>query len=698
MRIRWKLTILLLAVSLVPLVTLKVVDGRAIRRLSDRVVDQVTATVSRRVEHELLQHVHGAALRMEMARSRAELVARTQAEGFTEALAQPPSRSAGPPAWATPAAFKDGGVAGLRPQPGWPVGAEPAPMVSYDRAVVLMAGGEPNAASADALSSRVGLLRALSDGNRARVRSQFVCLENGVHLSFPGKDGHWGDFDGRQRPWYTNAVEAGGIAWTGPYLDTPTGEPRLTCSFPLKRDDGTLLGVTGVDLSLDQALSMLALPPDLSLGASSVVVMLDEGGGAKVVLRQSDRGDSVEPPEPTPLTADDPSSLAHLIDDLSAGRDGVMQCPYQGEPCVWAYGSLSQGMGVVMIVPSRRVDAMVEGTRQDLRSLSQDSIRTTAAAAVIVVLLVLASAYLLARTIARPIRRLADAAEAVRQGDLAARVRIKPRRDEIGKLARTFDAMVPALADRLRLRESLALANELQQGLLPKEPPQIPGHEVFGVSHYCDETGGDYYDYLQPVVLGDGRFGLVVGDVTGHGVPAALVMTSVRALLQSHAGESQSPGELLGIVNTAIARDADQGRFITLQLVVLDTRAGEMHAANAGHDPGLIFRAESGVFDELPLGGLPLGVDGGERYATEAVPPLAPGDVLVIGTDGIWETRDKAGRFYGKERLREAIREHTVQSPREIGEALLADLDTFRAGAARLDDVTFVIVKGTGAG
>lgn len=696
MRIRWKLTILLLAVSLVPLLVLKVVDAGAIARLSDRVVEQVTSTVTRLVEHELLGHVHRTAERMSAVRDRTEMITRTQAALFADAIGSAPLGEDAAPAIHTPGAFEDGAIPGLREQPGWPSGATPGPRVSYEVPVVLFPAdeGPSHRRVAATLAGRVEMLDVLSSGIREHIRGQFVCLENGVHLSYPGRGGYPEEFDGRDRPWYARALEVGGVGWTRPGRDAITGETRLTCSAPVKDADGVLLGVTGVDVSLDEALEILELPPELALGASASVVLLDGAGGAEIVFARSDSGPS--PDGRSVFESDDEAGLAGLIADLEAGRDGVVFMPRAGEPSVWAYGAISPDTGVVMIVPQHRVDALVEEAKQELKGLSQESVRTTAAAAIIVIGLVFVSAYGLARTISRPIRRLADAADAVGGGDLAARVRVRPRGDEIGKLARAFNTMVPALSDRLRLRESVELANELQQGLLPSESPEIPGFEVFGVSLYCDETGGDYFDYLRPVTLGEGRFGLVVGDVTGHGVPAALVMTSVRALLQSHAGRAGSPGELLGVVNETIARDAAQGRFITLQLVVLDTAAGVMRAANAGHDPGLIYRAETGVFDELPLGGLPLGVSPDERYQTTESPPPGPGDVLVIGTDGIWEMREPSRQFYGKERLREVVRRHASGTADEIGGALLADLDTFRAGSPRLDDVTFVILKAVG--
>lgn len=684
MRIRWKLTILLLVVSLAPLIALKVTDARAIGRFSGRSIEQMSAAITRRVEHELLLHVHTTAELLESLRRQTASIVRSQDALFTAALGG--ALTAAPAPVRTSADFDAGEVSPLREQPGWP-GVD-RPRVSYDTPVVVPPPGMDREAAGRAAAGLVGftgVLDAMSREIRPSIRSQFVCLASGVHVAFPGKGGYPPGFDGRQRTWYAAAVKAGDTAWTGPYRDAPTGETRITCSRPLLGPDGDVLGVTGVDLSIRSPLAVLELPAELALGSSSYIVSIGDGGGWSVLFSRPG-GDP-----PADLSTDDPMARAEIIADLKAGREGVVDAGFHGEPSIWAYGTIAPDRGVVMIVPRHRVEALVEGARQELRSLAQESVRVTAAATLIVAVLAVLLAYLISKTVSRPIRRLADAAEAIGRGDLAARVRIRPRGDEIGKLAGTFNAMVPALADRMRLRESVALAEEIQRGLLPRGDPDIPGYEIHGRSIYCDEMGGDYFDYLMPDCLGEGRFGLVVGDVTGHGMAAALGMTSVRSLILSHAGRVGSPGELLTVVNETAARDADRGRFVTLELLVIEGPV--MRSANAGHDPGLLFRSATGVFEELPGGGLPLGVSGEERYSTAEIRAPAPGDVLVIGTDGIWETRDPAGTFYGKARLRELVRRHAGGTPRAIGDALLADLDDFRKGEPFHDDVTFVIVK-----
>lgn len=706
MRIRVKLTIILLACTLAPLVIVRIVDVRAIGRLSERVSEQTTTAVSRRVERELILTTNGIAEQMGEKLRAVTMIAQSQAELFSGPASTPPGLPAGglPRRLFTADEFDAGSpdLPPLQDQPGWRAGGGRMPRVTYDVPVFAPAPGlsleDPAvAARAAALAGTVDLLTVLSSGRRGLIRSQYVCLEDGLHMSFPGKGGYPAGYDGRERPWYAAGFEAASVEFIGPVQDLVTGETRMTCAAPVHAGE-RVIGVTAVDISLQDVLDTLELPPELALGSEALVVGYAEGGLDVLMAAREGGLVTVASEEPERLVTTDAEGLERLGREIQSGRSGAITMPRDGQDCVWAYAHMGPRVGVVMVVPVARIDAMTESVRRDLRTMEQETFRSSAAAVLIVIVLSFLVAYLIGRTLSRPIRRLADAAEAVSEGDLGARADVRPRRDEIGKLARAFNQMVPALADRMRLRESVALANELQQGLLPTEHPVIPGFDVFGVAMYCDETGGDYFDYLFPMQLGEGRYGVALGDVTGHGIPAALVMTSARALIQSHARSAGEPGEILDRVNETVARDASQGRFITLVLLLIETDGGgcRIRLANAGHDPGLIYRAESGVFDQTPLGGLPLAVDAGERYETFTIEPPAPGDVMLIATDGVWETRDEGGAFYGKERMREVVRTNAGAPAEAIGRALLDDLAAFRGSAAMLDDVTFIVMKATG--
>ena len=246
---------------------------------------------------------------------------------------------------------------------------------------------------------------------------------------------------------------------------------------------------------------------------------------------------------------------------------------------------------------------------------------------------------------------------------------------------------------RDRMKQSLDLAMEVQQSLLPKVDPRIEGWDIAGLSIYCDETGGDYFDYINVSDQRPDRIGVVVGDVSEHGIPSALLMTTARAFLRQRSSMSGEPNSIIRDVNWQITRDVkDSGRFMTLFYCEIDTMKRKVFWSNAGHEPALLFDHESGGFEELGGGGPALGLMPDFEYEQHER-DLMPGQIAIIGTDGIWETRNRRGEMFGKERLLEVIREHRNKSSRDlIGEALMA-VDRFRLPREREDDATLVVIK-----
>ncbi len=247
-----------------------------------------------------------------------------------------------------------------------------------------------------------------------------------------------------------------------------------------------------------------------------------------------------------------------------------------------------------------------------------------------------------------------------------------------------------------RMDFDMELAANVQQGFLPRRVPNVAGLDVAGLSRSCDETGGDYYDFI----LRDGHGGsparlvVVVGDVTGHGIPAALLMASVRALLRSRLLAPGDIGQALGDVNRLLAEDLGMtGRFMTLFALEVDVRTRSISWVRAGHDPALVHDPASGTFRELGGKGIPLGIDAKWAYACENMDALVPGWAIVLGTDGIWEARNPGGTMYGKERLRKIVRARAGLRAVDIADAVMDDVEAFRRGVPRRDDETVVVIK-----
>jgi sigma-B regulation protein RsbU (phosphoserine phosphatase) len=314
------------------------------------------------------------------------------------------------------------------------------------------------------------------------------------------------------------------------------------------------------------------------------------------------------------------------------------------------------------------------------------------------VLVALGLGTLIAMWLLRPILAVVAHARRVGGGELDARIDRHDNR-EISQLSGALNDMADGLQDRMRLRHALNLAMEVQQSLLPARTPRVKGLDVAARSKYCDETGGDYYDYLNLEGIGPHAMSVAMGDVMGHGIAAAMLMATARGVLRSRAREQGSLGHLLTHLNEHIVADTRGDRFMTMFLAVIDVSTMTMRWASAGHDQPLIFDpAGAAVLAEIDdsAGGLPLGVSDGEQYTEQTYAPLRPGQVLLVGTDGLWEATNAADEQFGKQRVADALAATAHQSAAEIESAIYQRLQSFCQGCAMKDDVTYVVIKVTG--
>ncbi len=242
------------------------------------------------------------------------------------------------------------------------------------------------------------------------------------------------------------------------------------------------------------------------------------------------------------------------------------------------------------------------------------------------------------------------------------------------------------------LRDSLSLAQQVQQRLLPQVSPIIAGFDIAGRSIYCDETGGDYFDYL--VLPEDHGVSVVVGDVSGHGIASALLMATARALLRMRASKSGRPCEFVTDLNRLLTSDVyDSGQFMTLFFLRLEDGGERLTWVRAGHDPALIYNAAADSFEELHGQGIAMGIRGSEYYTEYTRRSLSDNELLVIGTDGIWEALDPENRFFGKERFKDIIRRYSGCTARQMLDYVLDSVQRFCRGRPFADDATLVVIQ-----
>ncbi|MCI0652419.1 MAG: SpoIIE family protein phosphatase [Planctomycetes bacterium] len=245
--------------------------------------------------------------------------------------------------------------------------------------------------------------------------------------------------------------------------------------------------------------------------------------------------------------------------------------------------------------------------------------------------------------------------------------------------------------EKQRYQQGLAIARDIQRRMYPSTAPEIEGLDIAWLSQSCDETGGDYFDFI---ARDDKELTVVIGDVSGHGIGAALLMASARAGMRAILTQGQRPADILRHLNMQLERDMELERFMTLFVAAFDLRAGRIRYVNAGHDAPCLFRAATDCVDELESTGVPLGIFPGSTYATRELAALAPGDVMLLTTDGVWEVKGPSGELLGKQRLMEIFRKHARAGGAEaIAKAILADVADYTANAPPRDDVSLVIVR-----
>lgn len=397
------------------------------------------------------------------------------------------------------------------------------------------------------------------------------------------------------------------------------------------------------------------------------------------------------------LRSQDAQVLGSVVDDVIKGASGVRQMEYRGRMCLWAYQPLDiPQVAALLIVPYDRVVELAQTMERSLLKESLFWLQSTTMVFLAVGVGAIVVAALKARNVTNPIHALIEAGRKLGNGDYDARVEIETG-DELEYLGRVFNETGPKLRDLQRMKQSLGLAAAIQHSLLPEEIPVLEHFDVAGRCVYCDETGGDYYDYIPFDAGGHRRLGLVVGDVSGHGIGAALVMAATRGMLHAEAPHcADDLRELLRRLNKQLAADAKEGTFVTLFFGMLDDRARSMVWASAGHEPAIWRHAGTGLVEELPNTGMPLGVLEDSPYENAGPIVLGPGDILVIGTDGICEARDCGGQFFGRERLWKLIESSAGRTASQICDVVTDEVAKFVHPASRSDDVTLIVVKARG--
>ena len=493
------------------------------------------------------------------------------------------------------------------------------------------------------------------------------------------------------RPWYRTAIEADGPTWASVYPWIRGGTAQtLGISYvePFRDDKDTLQGVISCELTLADISAFLRR---LEIGKTGSAFIIERDGnlvatsrGLSCMKDGTGRLPATEAPDARIAAA--ARELKHRFGSLEAIK-GIQR----------AHAMLDEGPTQIVVSSfhnRRNLDWLIVTLVPDSDFLAdvQRSRRHSLILGALAVLAALGLGLGTARWLVRPIVAVVDHARRVGGGDLEARIARTDNR-EMMQLSTALNSMADGLTDRMRLRHALNLAMEVQQNLLPSRKPKVRGVDMAARSQYCDETGGDYYDYLDVEEVGGNRLFLALGDVMGHGIAAAMLMATARGVLRSHVLQRGSLGDLLTHVNRLLVDDTGGTRFMTMFLCVVDMNSNSLRWASAGHDQPLLYDPVDGTSREIEgEGGMPLGVMDSESYEERVHTGLRVGQVMLVGTDGLWESRNAAGDLFGKERVLEAMAALAHLSAAEIDQGIYQRQQEFCAGVL-CDDLTYVVIK-----
>ncbi len=458
----------------------------------------------------------------------------------------------------------------------------------------------------------------------------------------------------------------------------------------------------------------LVRQPDL------LIVMRDGAGQARVIAatQESLEGRSYNVIPDAASDGGDPwEHLSYDTAAIDAHTPGPPRTSGEAErapqPTGAAMPSRFGGRSPIRLGDGRAVGLLVVDADVRLISSVTENFKVGAAILFAFVLSVLVVfAYVLAWWFNRPVRMLDKGMARVAAGDFSVQIPSPNRRDEFDGVVERFNTMVRGLQDREKMRTALDLASEVQRHLLPARLPEIAGYELVHAVHYSEETGGDALDcFSLPRALGReagprggdqqssaeglARWAISVGDVSGHGIAAAMLMSWIRGTLRARAEElGDRPDLLLDAINHHFFRDSPTGKFLTFFYGVLDPLAHELRWSSAGHEPAILI-GRAGV-RRLGSTGVPLGVLEQPGFKAGEPMTLAPGDLLYIGTDGVSECRAPSGELLGRKRLEDALVGLRGKPIAGIRDGLLELIAAHRSSAPQNDDLTFMLLRRKG--
>lgn len=518
-------------------------------------------------------------------------------------------------------------------------------------------------------------------------------------------------FEPRTRAWYINAKNAGTTVFSDVYMDYTTGQSSITCATPYYNKEG-FAGVVGMGAYLDVVYDVL-LASDM--GNASCFILTDKGE----MVFSSQKAEDFGLPANEEMLKDSQGPLAEVTELMRAGKSGVRVVELNGSSYYLSFAPVQDvGWSLGILTPQQSGISQADKAREMFLNLLQDFRQGVdanhqqmniflSAALLLVLLFFFLGSHQLAKRFARPIQLLTEGVQDISTGNLEKRIQLSTG-DELETLADSFNDMTSKLKDHIeglakitaekeRIATELSVAAKIQLNMLPRDFSLGAGRmDIFASMTPAKAVGGDFYDFY---LVDENHAAVLIADVAGKGIPAALFMAAAKNCLKSSLLSQDNPDNLAKAMIAANARLCEDNRemlFITAFLGVLDLRSGLLRFVNAGHNPVFIRQKEQDkAFRKLPMKrNFVLAGWEDYQYVQEEV-LLSEGDVLFLYTDGVNEAMNEADEMYGLERLENFLNsEQAAQSKNmeELVKMVQAEVADFVGNAEPADDITMLAV------
>lgn len=499
--------------------------------------------------------------------------------------------------------------------------------------------------------------------------------------------------------------------WTRPYLDLAGAGWMVTCSVPLYHKNGEFFGVQSIDITLN---SLIKVALSVKVGKTGYAFMIDAEGNTIAFPSRADNdlrwNDTWY--ENTFNLLDTPNTdFKKVVESMVEGEIGTNEVTFQGVNKYITYAPISvTGWSMGIVVPENEIIESAIATQKVIKEHTENISNKTKSdtmhtlnqiliglfATILIVSLI---SFISARSITKPIQKLTQSAKKIGEGNLEYKVKINTG-DEIENLANSFNKMTDDLkqnieelrrttAEKERILQELEIARRIQQSFIPEACPILKDMEFAATTMPAKEVGGDFYDFIP---ISKDKLGLVIADVSGKGVPAALFMALTRALIRANAVRNPTTANAIKQTNELILENAKQGMFVTLFYAILDKEKKTFNYVNAGHNPPILLKKSTDDIILLEAKGIALGVLEDIELEEKEI-ELESGDMIVLYTDGIIDAINDQEKEFGEEMLLNLISENYTMSALDLINKIKHEVIAFTGDQPQFDDFTLVILK-----